>query len=56
MKAALRLSALAVMLLLAQPSLAAAAGQDAAAGQAAGFFMGLAVGFLICLLLSCWPI
>jgi hypothetical protein len=56
MKAALRLSALAVMLLLAQPSLAAAAGQDAAAGQAAGFFMGLAVGFLICLLLSCWAL
>jgi hypothetical protein len=55
MKAALCLPALAVMLLLAQPRLAAA-GQDAAAGQAAGFFMGLAAGFLICLLLGCWAL
>ncbi|MFO0467088.1 MAG: methyl-accepting chemotaxis protein [bacterium] len=55
MKAALRLPALAVMLLLAQPGLAAAE-QVFAAGQAAGFFMGLAAGFLICLLLGCWAL
>lgn len=55
MKAELRPPALAVMILLAEPSLAAA-GQDAAAGQAAGFFMGLAAGFLICLLLGCWAL
>ncbi|MFM7781245.1 MAG: methyl-accepting chemotaxis protein, partial [Alphaproteobacteria bacterium] len=55
MKAALRLPALAVTALLAQPG-SAAAGQDVAAGQAAGFFMGLAAGFLICLLLVCWAL
>ncbi|MBM3588305.1 MAG: hypothetical protein FJX33_10990 [Alphaproteobacteria bacterium] len=44
MRADLRLPALAVMLLLAQPGLAAA-GQVVAAGQAAGF--------MICLLLGC---
>jgi uncharacterized coiled-coil DUF342 family protein len=55
MKAALCLSAFAVTALLAQPGLAAG-GQDIAAGQAAGFFMGLAAGFLICLLLGCWAL
>jgi methyl-accepting chemotaxis protein len=55
MKAELRPTALAVMILLAEPSLAAA-GQEAAAGQAAGFFMGLAAGFLLCLLLGCWAL
>jgi len=55
MKAELRLPGLAVMTLLAEPSLAAA-GQEASTGQAAGFFMGLAAGFMICLLLGCWAL
>jgi len=55
MKAELPQPALAVTLLLAQPSLAVA-GQDAAAGQAPGFFAGLAVGVLICLLLGSWAL
>jgi hypothetical protein len=55
MKAELRPPALAVMILLAQPSMAAA-GQDPAAGQAAGFFLGLGVGVLLCLILGTWAL
>ena len=55
MKAVLRLAALAVTLLPVQPGMAAA-GQDIVAGRTAGFLMGLAVGFLICLLLGCWAL
>jgi len=55
MKAELRLPALAVMILLAQPDMAVA-GQDAADGQAVGFFLGLALGCLVCLGLSTWAL
>ena len=55
MKAELRLPALAVMILLAQPDMAVA-GQDAADGQAVGFFLGLALGCLVCLALSTWAL
>ncbi|MCA3361942.1 MAG: hypothetical protein ING08_10055 [Roseomonas sp.] len=54
MKAELRLPALAVPLLLARPSMAA--GEAAASGQAAGFFLGLALGCLMCLLLGTWAL
>ncbi|MCA3425813.1 MAG: hypothetical protein INF34_03845, partial [Roseomonas sp.] len=55
MKAELRLPGLVVMTLLAEPGLAAA-GQKASTGQEPGFFMGLAAGFMICLLLGCWAL
>ena len=55
MKAEPRLPALAVMILLAEPSLAAA-GQDSAAGEAAGFFLGLLVGVLACMVLGTWAL
>jgi len=55
MKAELRLPALAVMILLAHPGMAAA-GEAAASGQASGFFLGLALGFLICLVLGTWAL
>ena len=55
MKAELRLPALAVIILLAQPDMAVA-GQDAADGQAVGFFLGLALGCLVCLALSTWAL
>ncbi|MCA3419770.1 MAG: hypothetical protein INF88_12815 [Roseomonas sp.] len=55
MKVELRLPGLVVMTLLAEPGLAAA-GQKASTGQAPGFFMGLAAGFMICLLLGCWAL
>ena len=55
MKAEPRLPALAVMILLAGTNLAAA-GQEVASGEAAGFVLGLGVGFLICLLLATWAL
>ncbi|MCA3338057.1 MAG: methyl-accepting chemotaxis protein [Acetobacteraceae bacterium] len=55
MKAEPRLPALAVMILLAGTNLAAA-GQEVASGEAAGFVLGLAFGFLICLLLATWAL
>lgn len=55
MKAEPRLPALAVMILLAGTN-RAAAGQEVASGEAAGFFLGLAIGFLICLLLATWAL
>lgn len=55
MKAELRLPALAVMILLAHPGMAAA-GEAAASGQASGFFLGLALGCLICLVLGTWAL
>ncbi|MFN8983230.1 MAG: methyl-accepting chemotaxis protein [Alphaproteobacteria bacterium] len=55
MKAEFRLYAFAAAFLLAKPGLAKAGQQDVA-GPAAGFAMGLAAGFLICLLLGCWAL
>lgn len=55
MKADLRLPALAMPILFAPPSLAAGA-NEAASGQTAGFFLGLGLGFLACLLLAVWAL
>ena len=55
MKVDFRSPALAVSILLAHPSMAAA-GESATSGQAAGFFLGLALGCLICLVLGTWAL
>ena len=55
MKAELRPTALAVMILLAEPSLAAA-GQEASSVQAREFLLGLALGVIMCLLLGSWAL
>ena len=55
MKAVLHFFAYAMLPLLLSPGMALAA-EPAAAGQGAGFLLGLAVGFLICLLLGAWAL